>query len=78
MNALTSTPSVTGIPIEYLFTIIGAFGTIIFGFVMRELRQQRRSSDARAASLAYLERYIIKICDKLEIDYRPRHDQGDL
>jgi hypothetical protein len=69
--------TLTGIPIEVLFAIIGALGMIIYADVKHDLRRLRRASSQRGKSLVYLASILEQVCDKMHIKFRAPSDNED-
>lgn len=53
---------VTGIPIEYLFLMIGALVTAIYAGIRSDLRALKRSAAKR-------DTLLIRICGKIGVDF---------
>jgi hypothetical protein len=62
-------PTTTGIPIEYLFGLIGILISIIYCDIKRELRKLRTASELRDLAQERFRVALIFICRKLDIPF---------
>jgi hypothetical protein len=71
------TTSATGIPIEYLFTIIGSLLMLIYLDVKRDLRKLRSNAHKRDLTLARLSTALRFVCRKLNIPFPSDDSEND-
>lgn len=64
------TTSATGIPVEYLFSIIGALLMLIYLDVKRDLKNLRNNASRRDLVLARVSGALRFVCHKLKIPFR--------
>lgn len=65
---MRNTETLTGIPIEALFGVIGALGMIVYASMMWEIRRLRSMSELRHDMLVRVQTAMRLICKKLDID----------
>lgn len=68
--------SVTGIPIEYLFLIIGGLLSAIYFDVKKDLKSLKRNADTRAITITRMSLALRFVCRKLKIPF-DANDDGD-
>ena len=61
--------SVTGIPIEYLFAIVGAMVAGIYLDLRREVRSLRKESIARGTQIALIKQMLNAVCKHIKLPY---------
>lgn len=69
--------SLTGIPIEYLFTVIGGLITLVYLDVKRELKALRKNAEIRGGQLVRIGTILRIVCSKLRIPYGGDRDDDD-
>lgn len=68
--------SVTGIPIEILFSVIGVLVALIYGDIKYELRRLRKESHERSNAIIQLRMAVSFISQKLGITF-DTHDRRE-
>lgn len=67
----------TGIPVEYLFSIIGAMVALVYLDLRREVKILRKESQGRAVQLTGIRFVLASVCKKLDIPFELRsNDDG--
>jgi hypothetical protein len=72
--AEASTPSMTGIPIEWMFAIVSALIAALYLDMKRDLRATRAEGMKRTQDIIRIKIFVRQVCRKLHIDYS---DPGD-
>jgi hypothetical protein len=68
---------ITGIPIEWLLTVIGGLVCAIYASLLYEVRKVRNSGEKRDKRVTVLQANIHAICAKLGIDVFSGDNDGD-
>ncbi|HTV76652.1 MAG TPA: hypothetical protein VMF03_00210 [Steroidobacteraceae bacterium] len=61
--------SATGIPVEYLFTVIGVLLTWIYLDMKRELKSLRKNAEMRSVMIDRLRIALSLVCRKLNVPF---------
>lgn len=73
--AESNTQSVTGIPIEWLFLVIGSLGGIVYLDLKHEVRSLHREGRVRSKSIRRLQTTMRDVCNKLHVNYEESDDE---
>lgn len=69
------TPSLTGIPVEYLFASIGVLVTLVYGGIRRDIRTLLHDDRQRARQIKHVENAVRTLCNTLNVHYRESDDE---
>jgi hypothetical protein len=70
------TTSVTGIPIEVLFGIIGGLGMLVYADMRRIMNKLTRESEKRGRQMSVFRVYLSQLCAKSGVHFDER-DNGN-
>lgn len=67
--------SVTGIPVEYLFAVIGALLTVVYADIRQAIRALKQEAAKRGRHIRHVESCVRLVCNKLNINYQDADDE---
>lgn len=73
---MSGSTALTGIPIEILFSIIGALGLIVYGDLRWNMRKLMQESQRRSKQLSVFRIYLSQLCSKAGIHFDDK-DNGE-